>query len=108
MQITLSAHRTSTPTSSGPVTGSPAMPRPAGPGGVASRNRFSSPNRVPNQSLRKTASAPTLVPCRAEPETTELPPSPGAPLVSITADPDPVLTVPSSGMDRRLPDPQLF
>lgn len=96
-QNTLSAHRTSTPTSSGPVTGSPTTPRPAGPGGIASRNPFSSPDHARNLSPRK-SSASTRAPKHTEREKTEIPASPGAPLDSITAHPDLAPTVPTPGM----------
>ena len=48
-----------------------------------------------------------VAPKTTERETTALAASPGAPVASITADPAPMFTVPSSGMYRRLPDPRL-
>ncbi|KAH7122202.1 hypothetical protein B0J13DRAFT_567146 [Dactylonectria estremocensis] len=51
-QSTLSTYNTYMPTSSNPVNKSPTPPRPAGPGGVASRNPFSLQSAV-KSSLRK-------------------------------------------------------
>ncbi|KAH7204968.1 hypothetical protein BKA60DRAFT_656034 [Fusarium oxysporum] len=59
-QSTLSTHNTYMPTSSNPVNESPTPPRPAGPGGVASRNPFSSPIRGQKQSPQRKAASPTL------------------------------------------------
>ncbi|KAI3571502.1 hypothetical protein IWW34DRAFT_897973 [Fusarium oxysporum f. sp. albedinis] len=59
-QSTLSTHSTYMPTSSNPVNESPTPPRPAGPGGVASRNPFSSPIRGQKQSPQRKAASPTL------------------------------------------------
>lgn len=104
-QSSLSANNTPTPKLSNSVDNSPTTPRPVGPGGVASRNPFSSPNRARNStsSPQMKSSASTVAPKSAEREATELAASPGAPVDSITADPAPILTVPSSGMYRRLP-----
>ena len=91
-QNSLSTNNTPTSKSSNLVDKSPTTPRPAGPGGVASRNPFSSPSRAPKTAERKT---------------TALAAGPKAAVASITADPAPTFTVPSSGMYRRLPGPRL-
>jgi hypothetical protein len=57
-QSALSANNTSTPTPSNRVNRSPTTPRPAGPGGITSRNPFSSPLRRQDFSSLKTASPP--------------------------------------------------
>jgi hypothetical protein len=98
----------STPRSSNSYNESPTTPRPAVPVGVASRNPFSSPSRDQRLSPQKKAAPAESSQKHPVHGTTEAPSSPEAPLVSITADPDPVLTVPSSGMYPRLPDPRLF
>jgi hypothetical protein len=99
-QNALSTHNSSTPISSNPVNGSPTTPRRAGPGGVASRNPFSSPSRGRKLSPQKKASPPTLPPKHADHEATKSPASPEPPLNPTTADLDPVLTIPTSGMSR--------
>ena len=103
-----STNNTPTPKSSDPVGNLPTTPRSAGPGAVASRNPFSSLGRAqnPTSSPQNPSSSP-VAPETAEREATEPPSSPGAQLDSITADPDQMPTGPSSGMYRRLPDPQL-
>jgi hypothetical protein len=57
-QSALSANNTSTPTPSNRVNRSPTTPRPAGPGGITSRNPFSSPLRRQDFSSLKTTSPP--------------------------------------------------
>ncbi|KAH6995446.1 hypothetical protein BKA56DRAFT_694517 [Ilyonectria sp. MPI-CAGE-AT-0026] len=59
-QSALSTHNTSMPISSNPVNESPTPPRPAGPGGVASRNPFSSPSHGQKLSPQRKAASPTL------------------------------------------------
>ncbi|KAH8659483.1 hypothetical protein BGZ61DRAFT_370535 [Ilyonectria robusta] len=100
-QSALSTHNTSMPTSSNPVNEPPTPPRPAGPGGVTSRNPFSSPIRGQKQSpQRKAASLPSK---QSDREATKPPACPGekhTPLNPTTADVDPVLPIPSSDSDR--------
>jgi hypothetical protein len=97
-QNTLSAHSTSTPTSSGPVTGSPTTPRSDGPGGIASRNPFSSPSRGRKLTPQKKTSPSTLPPKHADHNATNPPATPGAPPDSASIDVEPVLAISSSGL----------
>jgi hypothetical protein len=97
-QNTLSAQSTSTPTLSGPVTGSPMTPRPAGPGGIASRNPFSSPSSGRKLTPQKMTSHPTLPPKHPDHDATELLATPETPPDSASIDVEPVLTISSSGM----------
>ncbi|KAG7436218.1 hypothetical protein Forpi1262_v002018 [Fusarium oxysporum f. sp. raphani] len=100
-QSTLSAHNTYMPTSSNPVNESPTPPRPAGPGGVASRNPFSSPIRRQKQSPQRKAASPTLPSKQSDCEATKPPACPRekhTPLTPTTIDVNPVLPIPSSGM----------
>ncbi|KAH7202763.1 hypothetical protein BKA60DRAFT_600626 [Fusarium oxysporum] len=78
-QSTLSAHNTYMPTSSNPVNESPTPPRPAGPGGVASRN-------------------PILSDCEAT-KPPACPREKHTPLTPTTIDVNPVLPIPSSDSD---------
>jgi hypothetical protein len=88
-QSALSGHSTVTPTPSNPVTESPTTPRPAGPGGVASRNPFSSPSRGQKGPPPKNTASSTLGTTKySHREATEP-----------TTDADPV-TVPSSSTSR--------
>jgi hypothetical protein len=84
-------------TSSNPVNESPTPPRPAGPGGVASRNPFSSPIRGQKQSPQRKAASPTLPLKQSDREATK---PKHTPLNPTTVDTDPVLPIPSSGMSR--------
>ncbi|KAK3315885.1 hypothetical protein B0H66DRAFT_273355 [Apodospora peruviana] len=59
-QNTLSAHNAPTSSTSNPVPESPTTPRPAGLGGVASRNPFSSPSHAHKGPLQKNARSATL------------------------------------------------
>ena len=59
-QSALSGHNTSTPTFSYAANQSPTTPRPAGPGGVASRNPFSSPSRRQKGPPPQNVTSPTL------------------------------------------------
>ncbi len=86
-QNALTANSTKAAPSSNAVAASPTTPRRAGAGGVTSRNPFSSPSSGRKLPLQKKASPLT-------------PTGPGAPLNPTTADDDPVLTIPSSGMSR--------
>jgi hypothetical protein len=100
-QSSLSTHNAPIPASSSPAHGLPTPPRPAGPGGVASRNPFSSPSRGQKLSPQKKAASPTLPPKQPDREVTELPAGPREKHVALnptTADADPVLTIPGSGM----------
>jgi len=99
-QNALSTHNTSTSPSSNPVNGLPTPPQPAGPGGIVSRNPFSSPALGQKPSPRKKTTSPTLSSKHLDHEATEPPASPGAPLNLPTADVGRV-----SGMSRpfRLP-----
>ncbi len=110
-QGVLSTHNTSAPTSSNLANVLSTPPRPVGPGGVASRNPFSSPTRGRKLSPPKDAASPTLSsslpaslpPRQQDREATELPTGPGegdTPHTAATAEIDPVLTIPSSGMSR--------
>ena len=100
-QSALSTHNTSMPTSSNPVNEPPTPPRPAGPGGVTSRNPFSSPIRGQKQSLQKKANSPTLLSKHSDRKATK-------PLACFrekhtlltptTINVNPVLSIPSSGM----------
>ncbi|KAH7190417.1 hypothetical protein DER44DRAFT_816009 [Fusarium oxysporum] len=78
-QSTLSTHNTYMPTSSNPVNESPTPPRPAGPGGVASRN-------------------PILSDCEAT-KPPACPRGKHTPLTPTTIDVNPVLPIPSSDSD---------
>jgi len=73
-QNTLSAHTAGTSTSSNSANRLATPLRPAGPGGVASRNPFSSPSRGQKQSPQKKTSSPTTQP---GPHGIEPPASPG-------------------------------
>ncbi|KAH6988810.1 hypothetical protein BKA56DRAFT_709876 [Ilyonectria sp. MPI-CAGE-AT-0026] len=102
-QSALSTHNASMPTSSNSFNESPTSPRPAGPGGVASRNPFSSPIRGQKQSPQRKAASPTLLSKQSDREATKPPDYPGekhTPLNSTTSDVDPVLPIPSSDSDR--------
>ncbi|EWZ28529.1 hypothetical protein FOZG_17742 [Fusarium oxysporum Fo47] len=101
-QSTLSTHNTYMPTSSNPVNESPTPPRPAGPGGVASRNPFSSPIRGQKQSPQRKAASPTLPSKQSDCEATKPPACPRGkhtPLTPTTIDVNPVLPIPSSDSD---------
>jgi len=109
-QGALSTHNTSTPTSSNIANVLSTPPRLVGPGGVASRNPFSSPTRGRKLSPPKDAASPTLslslpasLPLRQQDrEATELPTGPGVGdtlHTAATAEIDPVLTIPSSASD---------
>ncbi|SPJ74763.1 uncharacterized protein FTOL_04494 [Fusarium torulosum] len=101
-QSTLSTHNTHMPTSSNPVNESPTPPRPAGPGGVASRNPFSSPIRGQKQSPQMKAASPTLPSKQSDCEATKPPACPRekhTPLTPTTIDVNPVLPIPSSDSD---------
>jgi hypothetical protein len=88
----------STPRSSNSYNGSPTTPRPAGRGGVASRNPFSSPSCGQRLSPQKRAAPAAPAQKHLVHGMTEGPSSPGAPLDSITADLDLVLGTPTLGM----------
>ena len=97
-QNTLYAHSTSTPKSSGPVTGSPTTPRSAGPSGITSRNPFSSPSRTRNLEPQKKTPPSPLPPKHQDHNATEPPATPEPPPNSTTVDVEPVLTISDSGM----------
>ncbi|KAK3312154.1 hypothetical protein B0H66DRAFT_595785, partial [Apodospora peruviana] len=60
MSNTLSAHNAPASTTSDPIPKSATTPRPAGPGGVASRNPFSSPSHAHKGPSPKNARSATL------------------------------------------------
>ncbi|KAH7110208.1 hypothetical protein B0J13DRAFT_591155 [Dactylonectria estremocensis] len=91
-QSALSTYNTSMPISSSPVNESPTPLRPAGPGGVASRNPFSSPIRGQKQSPQRKAASPTLPSKQSDCE--------HIPLTPTTIDVNPVLPISSSDSDR--------
>ncbi|KAL6406056.1 hypothetical protein AUP68_10617 [Ilyonectria robusta] len=102
-QSALSTHNTSMPTSSNPVNEPPTPPRPAGPGGVTSRNPFSSPIRGQKQSPQGKAASPILLSKQSDHEATKPPACPRekhTPLTPTTTDVNPGLPIPSSDSDR--------
>jgi hypothetical protein len=102
-QSALSAYNASAPPSSNPVNGLPTPPRPAGPGGVTSRNPFSSPPLGQKQSPQKKAASPTLPSMRPDYEATEPPASPRVLPDATTADVDAMLTNSTLGYVPPLP-----
>ncbi|KAK3348670.1 hypothetical protein B0T25DRAFT_623765 [Lasiosphaeria hispida] len=99
-QSALSAHNAPTSAPSNPVPESPTPAWPAGPGGFASRNPFSSPSRGQKVPLPQNVGSPTLETTKhSQPQATEPPASAGGqqtPRDTMTTAIDPVTVLSSN------------
>jgi len=95
-QSSFSTQNTSTPTSSNAPGDSPTQPRPVGPGGVASRNPFSSPTR-PTKAPPATLTMQSSLAAPPPQASTTTPEQPRRPTTIHVVDDDRSATAPSSG-----------